>query len=584
MKTNNTNKISLKKNIYGFTLVELIVVITILVILGTVAFTSLTGYSGSARDSSRVSDVSNISKGLDITYIKMGTYPNPDNSFSVTYSGGVLWTQGTVGERVINTIGAGGGVKVSKNPTDPLATTKEYTYSKLAFGNAYQIKADWEGESISLNSRLIPQTYADAGNPTLSYIKGNYNGITTKTQTGDLIYLLALPSIITSQSGVTSFDQLINKILIHGQTNSGGIAYTPKLVYSSGSLPSTNAEKILFASGIANAYYENVGLSANPAIQSFVAARGNTEALASLGEKLVSTSLGGSANMTPPPPTIYACTGSLIIVNANISNTTELIVNTPYQTTVSGNACYYTCKTNYSGMNCQTYTAPESTYAISACPTVNAARNDATPTKTQILASITDYIGCTVSGITGGIIAGYTYSGSILLANRMVLVTETTNTAGASTTPWGGTMSDIGSTTDNVGALSSMSGSIYGWDGLRNTNAIIGVQGAGSYYAAQKCNAKGTGWYLPANEELNELYCYSNQTATGDSFYGTHANCVAKGYITANIGTLPNFIANYYQSSTEYNGDIVWVQSFDNGYRDTNGKASPYAVRCVKRF
>lgn len=96
MKTNNTNKTLLKKNLHGFTLVELIVVITILVILGTIAFTSLTGYSGSARDSNRVSDVSNISKGLDITYIKTGSYPTPDNFFSVTYSGGILWTQGTI--------------------------------------------------------------------------------------------------------------------------------------------------------------------------------------------------------------------------------------------------------------------------------------------------------------------------------------------------------------------------------------------------------------------------------------------------------------------------------------------------------
>ena len=59
-----------RKHIAGFTLVELIVVITILVILGTIAFVSLGGFSGSARDSSRVSDLVSISKGLDITYVK----------------------------------------------------------------------------------------------------------------------------------------------------------------------------------------------------------------------------------------------------------------------------------------------------------------------------------------------------------------------------------------------------------------------------------------------------------------------------------------------------------------------------------
>jgi len=78
---------SKSKTYRGFTLVELIVVITILVILGTIAFVSLSGYSGSARDGSRVSDLANLSKGIDIAYIKSSSYPIPDNSFTVTYSG-----------------------------------------------------------------------------------------------------------------------------------------------------------------------------------------------------------------------------------------------------------------------------------------------------------------------------------------------------------------------------------------------------------------------------------------------------------------------------------------------------------------
>jgi len=76
-----------KRNILGFTLVELIVVITILVILGTIAFMSLSGYSGNARDGSRVSDLTNIAQGLDIAYTRNGSYPSPTNAFNVTYSG-----------------------------------------------------------------------------------------------------------------------------------------------------------------------------------------------------------------------------------------------------------------------------------------------------------------------------------------------------------------------------------------------------------------------------------------------------------------------------------------------------------------
>jgi prepilin-type N-terminal cleavage/methylation domain-containing protein len=77
----------MSQRVLAFTLVELIVVITILVILGTIAFTSLTGFSGNARDSSRVSDLSNLSKSLDIAFAKSGSYPLPESYSLVTYSG-----------------------------------------------------------------------------------------------------------------------------------------------------------------------------------------------------------------------------------------------------------------------------------------------------------------------------------------------------------------------------------------------------------------------------------------------------------------------------------------------------------------
>lgn len=63
----------------AFTLVELIVVITILVILGTIGFMQLSGFQGSARDSSRVSDITNISKGLDMLIIKNSMVMPPEN-------------------------------------------------------------------------------------------------------------------------------------------------------------------------------------------------------------------------------------------------------------------------------------------------------------------------------------------------------------------------------------------------------------------------------------------------------------------------------------------------------------------------
>ena len=205
----------------------------------------------------------------------------------------------------MNIINAGGGFKFSKKPTDPLVSSKEYIYSKLSYGNTYQIKADWEGESVTYKEiGILDQVHADTGNPTLAYIKGNYNGMVAKTQTGNVIYLLAVPGVISNTGTMgTSLDIMSNALsgtlLSHGKSNTTGVSFIPKVVYSSGALPSTQSEQILFARGIANAYSGTM-LASTQAIQPFIIAANinNTEALAILGKGVHGIKGGGGSGDT----------------------------------------------------------------------------------------------------------------------------------------------------------------------------------------------------------------------------------------------------------------------------------------------
>jgi prepilin-type N-terminal cleavage/methylation domain-containing protein len=92
------------KNSYAFTLVELIVVITILAVLSTIAFISFQGYTVNARDSVRLADMNNISKGFNIKITTAIKLPVPDDKIDITASGTILTYQGYAGQQVLGNI------------------------------------------------------------------------------------------------------------------------------------------------------------------------------------------------------------------------------------------------------------------------------------------------------------------------------------------------------------------------------------------------------------------------------------------------------------------------------------------------
>ena len=108
------------RNLFWFTLVELIVVITILGILGTVGFVNFQWYNKRARDSSRTSDIKNITNALDIYVTEKDYLPIPDNSVEIVATWIILWYQWYASDSVLDL------VNFNEGGIDPL-TSSPYT-------------------------------------------------------------------------------------------------------------------------------------------------------------------------------------------------------------------------------------------------------------------------------------------------------------------------------------------------------------------------------------------------------------------------------------------------------------------------
>ena len=103
--------------------------------------------------------------------------------------------------------------------------------------------------------------------------------------------------------------------------------------------------------------------------------------------------------------------------------------------------------------------------------------------------------------------------------------------------------------------------------GLANTNAIISSQGGatGSYaagicadYSVTDGGVTYDDWYLPSEDELNQLYI--------------------------NRAEIGGFASNYFWSSTESSINSAWLQHLDGGNKSSLSKADPWYVRAVRTF
>ncbi|QFR39340.1 prepilin-type N-terminal cleavage/methylation domain-containing protein [Candidatus Gracilibacteria bacterium 28_42_T64] len=276
----------MKINKYAFTLVELIVVITILAILGTIAFISLQGYSANARDSVRQTDIAQITSAMGLFEVKTGVFPEPTQGVDITFSGAQVWNQGTIGDSIILNLGS-----FNQKPVDPL-TESEYTYSRLNTKKEYEVAAVMEG-SIAQNS-LTNSAYAEGTKVGYTYIKGNYNQILAKVNTGSITYVLGVPTII---SGDITLRDIISLM------QSGSLVYN-----GSSNLPASYIGTVLNTTG------NGAGFTFNPG--NIVAYTGS---VASLNE------ISNQVTLLNNLQTIY--TGTDVVSNNNTIETITVTAN-----------------------------------------------------------------------------------------------------------------------------------------------------------------------------------------------------------------------------------------------------------------
>lgn len=151
------------KRTFGFTLLELLVVMAIIGILAAIGIASFSGVQAKARDARRKSDIESFARALEMFYNDNGRYPiitsaDDMGSFGAQWTGeGSTWGfEWTVSD---------GTTYMSKIPTDPKYTNYRYNPLRVDNGvategtaaneaNGYWIFAHLENEEDAMAARI----------------------------------------------------------------------------------------------------------------------------------------------------------------------------------------------------------------------------------------------------------------------------------------------------------------------------------------------------------------------------------------------------------------------------------------------
>lgn len=179
-----------RQSAYGFTLIELLVVIAIIGLLSSVVLSSLNTARGRARDTQRISDLTEIRKALELYYDSNNAYPSTGSLGTTYWDPGCQKDPIAPDQKLEQWVPGLVPAYIPFLPKDPLPKDQARNYGNPAA--CYMYASDGQGYVLSAWA-----TVESGRNTTKLYSRAGFR----ETSITDQNYLCNHPNIGNSSSG-----------------------------------------------------------------------------------------------------------------------------------------------------------------------------------------------------------------------------------------------------------------------------------------------------------------------------------------------------------------------------------------------
>ncbi|MDD2891352.1 MAG: FISUMP domain-containing protein [Candidatus Gracilibacteria bacterium] len=223
MKTHTEIKKHLLKNIYGFSLIELLVSVSILATISIVSYVSYAGYIKTANNTTRIETIDSLHLSLSDYYQMKKTLPEPNSNYISydergTYTHSLSGAYGISGYVSNNFLPAG---YLNFQALDP-ESKQFYGYGKLTDNTAFDVAATLYDETTGGYKTYLRGTYEKTRLSSLirSYSSSNFVSQDSTENLPYNPYERKVTAYISSYSGTVT---LHSSLSLTGELNSGDV-------------------------------------------------------------------------------------------------------------------------------------------------------------------------------------------------------------------------------------------------------------------------------------------------------------------------------------------------------------------------